>query len=71
MNTHKNCWLLALALCGGYAAGQSRLFDRVSVDFSNDVSVAGKVLHAGSYEIRQLRNSASGARVLFVTDKGG
>jgi hypothetical protein len=71
MNTQKKILLLALALCGGYAAGQSRLYDRVAVDFPNDVNVAGKVLHAGSYEIRQLRNSASGARVLFITDKGG
>ena len=71
MNTQKHIWLLAIALSGGHAAGQSRLFDRVAVDFPNDVNVAGKVLRAGSYEIRQLRNSASGARVLFVTDKGG
>lgn len=71
MNTPKNLLLLAVAFWGGHAAGQSRLFDRVAVDFPNDVNVAGKVLHAGSYEIRQLRNSASGARVLFVTDKGG
>src|ERR1051325_7634167 len=71
MNTPKNLLLLAAALWGGYTAGQSRLFDRVAVNFPNDVNVAGKVLHAGAYEIRQLRNSASGARVLFVTDKGG
>jgi len=71
MNTTRSALLLAVALGVGHAYGQSRLFDRVAVDFPNDVNVAGKVLHAGSYEIRQLRNSASGARVLFVTDKSG
>ncbi len=71
MNTTKSVLILAFAVGVGHLYGQSRLFDRVAVDFPNDVNVAGKILHAGSYEIRQLRNSASGARVLFVTDKSG
>jgi hypothetical protein len=53
----------------GNTWGQGRLFDRVAVEFPNDVNIAGKLLPAGNYDIRQLRNSASGARVLFANRK--
>lgn len=46
---------------------QSELYDRVMVDFSQSVNVNGTVLPPGHYEIHQLRNSGSGARILFVS----
>src|SRR5258707_13560631 len=71
MKILKAVLVLTFAISWGNVSGQTRLFDRVLVDFPKDVNVAGTVLHAGHYEIRQLRNSASGARVLFATESGG
>jgi hypothetical protein len=57
-------------LLAAYGFGQAELFDRVLVDLPDNTHVAGQVLPAGRYEIRQLHNQGSGARVLFVTQKG-
>src|SRR5258708_15629204 len=62
-----NVLLLAL---GTLAWGQGQLFDKVVVDFNQTVKVADQTIPPGHYEIRQLRNSSGGARILFVTTEG-
>jgi len=62
---------LGTILGGAFALAQGPLFDRVTVDFSQEVRVNDKTIPAGHYEIRQLRNLGGGARILFVSNQGG
>jgi hypothetical protein len=62
-----NVLLLAL---GTLAFGQTGLYDKVVVDFNQNVKVVDQTIPPGHYEIRQLRNSSGGARILFVTADG-
>ncbi len=65
---------IGLAAVLAFSAGafaQSELYDRVTVDFSQTVNVNGTNLPPGNYEIRQLRNSGGGVRILFVASDHG
>ncbi|MBZ5602135.1 MAG: hypothetical protein LAO79_07505, partial [Acidobacteriia bacterium] len=53
------------------ALAQGELYDRVMVDFSQNVNVNGTTIPPGHYEIRQLRNSGGGVRILFVASDHG
>jgi hypothetical protein len=61
----------AACLLSASAYAQGELYDRVIVDFPQNVNANGTVLPAGHYEIRQLRNSGGGVRILFVTTDNG
>lgn len=63
--------VLAALLSGVCAWAQAELYDRVTVDFANNVNVNGKVLPPGHYEIRQLRSTGGGSRILFVASDNG
>jgi hypothetical protein len=63
--------LSSVLLLGASAFAQVELYDRVIVDFAQNVNVNGTNLPAGHYEIRQLRNSGGGVRILFVTTDNG
>jgi len=70
MRNMAGCIAMALLLTAiGWSQGQ--LFDKVLVDFPQNVKVGDQTVPAGHYEVRQLRNSAGGARILIVTTDGG
>jgi hypothetical protein len=53
-----------------FSWSQDRLFDKVVVDFPQNVHINDQVVPAGHYELRQLRDSGGGARVIGVTTEG-
>ncbi len=61
----------SVLLLSASAFAQGELYDRVDVSFAQNVIVNGTNLPAGRYEIRQLRNSGGGARILFVSSDNG
>jgi hypothetical protein len=63
---------ISIALFGSCMAwGQTSLFDRVTVDFKNSVNVNGKTIPPGHYELRELRSTGAGSRILFVDANDG
>jgi LPXTG-motif cell wall-anchored protein len=60
---------LALAVAPG-AWAQGRLFNKVVVDFPNDIHVNDQVLPKGHYELRQLRADGAASSVMLIMSEG-
>lgn len=65
--------LLAAALALSTAPGawaQGHLFDKVVVDFPNDIHVNDQILPKGHYELRQMRSTGRASNVMLVMSEG-
>src|SRR4051812_28099885 len=57
-----------IAFSSGFA--QDRLYDKVIVDLANPVHMGGERLTPGRYELRQVADTAGGARVMLASEDG-
>jgi len=59
-----------LAVSSAISWSQDRLFDKMIVDFPQSVHISDQLVSAGHYELRQLRDSGGGSRIIGLTTRG-